>query len=258
MFEDFKQGTLREIDYREEAKNIVRFRKNYRKLFRDSNIVFPRYFPDLTTERVLAMEPMHGKKVSEIKKGSTVAKQVASMSLTAILEQIFDHGFFHADPHAGNLFFLEEEGQLGFIDLGLVGQLEPEDKQKFLKVLLSILQRDRATLAQNLFALGVPGKKTDYAIFEKQIQALLDDVKAHGLGSLRMDQLVNKLLGIGRGNGLVIPNRYVLMIRSCLVIEGLAKSLDPSISIFNVAAPIVAKSLAKSYSPWRIVKKLFP
>jgi ubiquinone biosynthesis protein len=257
IFQDFKEGTLREIDYREEAKNIERFRKNYKKLFSDSDIMFPRYFPELTTERVLALEPMHGSKFVELRKGSTVAKAAASKSLAAVLEQIFDHGFFHADPHAGNLFFMEDEGRLGFIDLGLVGQLDPADKQKFLKVLLAILKRDREKLAKTLYELGTPGKKTNYDEFEQQIQNLLDEVKKDGIDNIRIDQMVNKLLTIARKNSIAIPNRYILMIRSCLIIEGVAKSLDPNVNVFSIATPIVAKSLMKSYSPINLIKKIF-
>ncbi len=257
MFQDFKEATLREIDYREEAKNIERFRKNYKKFFSDSDVVFPRYFPDLTTEKVLALEPMHGSKLGELRKGSTVARKAAVKSLAAVLEQIFDHGFFHADPHAGNLFFMEDEGRVGFIDLGLVGQLDPDDKRRFLKVLMAILKRDRDRLAKALYELGTPGKKADYPKFESEIQMLLDEVKAQGIGNLRMDQLVNKLFAIARKNSVHIPNRYVMMIRSCLVIEGVAKSLDPKVNIFEIAVPIVAKSLMKSYSPLNLLRKIF-
>lgn len=255
MFEDFKKATLAEIDYRIEGKNIERFHKNYQKLFSTSDIVFPRYFPELTTERVIAMEPMHGKKMAELKKGSTVARKVAAQTVTAVLEQIFDHGFFHADPHAGNLFFLEEEGRIGFIDLGMVGQLQPVDKRRFLKVLMSVLQRDRKSLAKALFELGTPGPKTKFPEFEKDIHKLLDEVKAGGIAKLRMDQMVGSLLAIARAHGIYIPNRYVLMMRSCLLIEGVAKSLDPNFSIFGVAKPVLAKSLLKTYNPLNYFKR---
>lgn len=257
MFKDFKEATLREIDYREEARNIDQFRKNYRRLFSESDVMFPRYFPELTTERVIALEPMHGHKVSELKKGSTIARQAASLGLSAVLEQIFDHGFFHADPHAGNLFFLEDTGRLGFIDLGMVGQLHPDDKRKFLKVLMAILNRDRDRLARCLYELGTPSRSTKYDKFEKGIQELLDDAKKTGIDNLRLDQMVNRLLATARQNGIHIPNRYVLMIRSCLVIEGVAKSLDPKISMFKVATPIVARSLMKSYNPLRFIRRIF-
>jgi ubiquinone biosynthesis protein len=257
MFEDFREATLREIDYRREAANIERFRKNYRSLFSDSEIMFPKYYPDLSTERVLAMEPMRGRKVNEIRRGSTVAKRIATQSLAAVLEQIFDHGFFHADPHAGNLFFLEEEGRLGFIDLGLVGQLEPADKRKFLKVLLAILNRDRAALAKNLYELGTPGPRANYKRFERDIQSLLDEVKKQGIEKVRLEQLLNKLLTVARKNDLLIPNRYVMMIRSCLIIEGVAKSLDPKISVVKVATPIVARSLMKTYNPIAYLRQLW-
>jgi ubiquinone biosynthesis protein len=257
IFNDFKEATLREIDYLEEAKNIDRFAKNYSKIFSTSEVIFPKYYPELTTRRILALEPLQGKRAYDLRKGSTVARNLASKSLSAILEQIFDHGFFHADPHAGNLFFMEDEGRVGFIDLGLVGHLENADKKKFLKVVLAVLKRDRESLAKALFVLGTPSSFTDYAKFETDIQAMLDDVKAQGLNNLRMDQMVNKLLVIARKNGLVIPNRYVMMIRSCVIIEGVAKALDPKISVFEIATPIVTKSLLKTYNPFGFLRRLF-
>jgi ubiquinone biosynthesis protein len=184
-----------------------------------------------------------------------VARKAATLSLAAILEQIFDHGFFHADPHAGNLFFLEEEGKIGFIDLGLVGQLEPEDKKRFLKVLLALLKRDKAKLAKSLFDLGTPGKKTDFKAFDKDIHKLLDEVQKKGVDSFRIQELVNRLLEISNKHKLYIPNRYLMMLRSCLVVEGLARSLDPQLSLFKIATPIVAKSLLKSYNPLRFLRR---
>jgi ubiquinone biosynthesis protein len=255
MFEDFRDAALREIDYREEVKNIDRFRTNYRRLFGSADVLFPRYFPELCTENVIVMEPMRGKNLAELGSENGAAREAASKSLAAVLEQIFDHGFFHADPHAGNLFFLEEDGRLGFIDLGLVGRLEPEDKRKFLKVLLAILQRDRKRLAKSLYDLGSPGATTEYSGFEADIDELLDEVKDTGVHNLRMDQMVSRLLAIARTNDFDIPNRYLMMIRSCLMIEGVAKSLDPSINVAKIATPIVARSLMKSYSPLTLLRR---
>jgi ubiquinone biosynthesis protein len=242
---------LREIDYREEAKNIDRFQKNYRKLFAAADVVFPGYFPDLSTERVLVLEPMRGKPVAHLKAGSRTAKQAAQKSLSAVFEQIFEHGFFHADPHGANLFFVEEEGRMGFIDLGLVGQLHPEDKKQFIKVLMAIIRRDRKNLAHALFQLGQPSPETDFAKFDKAIQKILDEVKSVGVEKVRFDKLVQELLGTARKNHIYIPNRYVMMIRSCLIIEGVAKGLDPQISFMKVALPVVARGLLKTYNPFR-------
>jgi len=251
MFQEYKNSALREINYLEEAKNIDRFRKNYKKLFADSDVVFPRYFPTLTTEKVLVLEPMRGKKVADLKKGSTVARKAATRGVQAMLEQIFDHGFFHADPHGANVFYIEEGNRIGFIDLGMVGQLNQQDKQKFLKVLMAVLKRDKKNLASALYNLGVPGKKTDKKKFEKDIQKLLEQVRKAGVDNIRMDELVRKMLGVAKKNKIRIPNRYVLMMRSFLIIEGVAKELDPKISLFKIAPPIVAKSLLKSYNPLR-------
>lgn len=251
MFRDFKESTLREIDYREEAKNIDRFQKNYHKIFNSSGVVFPGYFPKLSTEKVIVLEPMRGLPITDLKKGSRSAKQAAHKSLSAVFEQIFEHGFFHADPHGANLFFIEEEGRMGFIDLGLVGQLEARDKQLFIKVLMAIIRRDRKNLAHALFQLGKPSPKTNFQTFDKAIQDLLDEVKSTGVEKIKLEKLVNQLLAIARENEIYIPNRYVMMIRSCLIIEGVAKNLDPRLSIMKVALPVVARGLLKSYNPFR-------
>ena len=255
MYEDFREATLSEIDYRREAENIDRFLKNYRKLFSASDVSFPKYYPEVSTERVLAMEPMRGQKISELRKGSTVARKAAAKGLEAVLEQIFEHGFFHADPHSGNLFFIEEEGRMGFIDLGLVGQLQPEDKKKFLHVVMAVLKRDRLRLAKALYRLGDSAPNTDYLKFEGEVQALIDDAKKQGVDNLKLEEMMNRLLGIARNNSIHVPNRYVMMLRSCLIIEGVAKSLDPNISMFSVATPVVARSLMNSYNPIQMIRR---
>lgn len=254
MFEEFRNATLQEIDYRREAKNIDKFIKNYSRMFSAPDVAFPRYYPDFLTERVLVLEPMRGKKLSELKPGSTVARQAATQTLATILEQIFDHGFFHADPHAGNIFYLEEEGKVGCIDLGMVGQLEPSDKNKFLKLLLAVLQRDRQSLAKRLYELGTPGAGADYSAFERDVNAWIDRTGKNGVGNVRLESALNDLLQVARMNAVNIPNRYVMMMRSCLIADGVARNLDPNINVVQVATPIVAKSLMKSANPLRWLK----
>jgi len=251
LFNDFKASTEREIDYREEAKNIQRFKKNYRRLFSTGEVVFPGFYPQLSTSQVIVLEPMRGKPVLDLNQGTRTASQAAHKSLSAVFEQIFEHGFFHADPHGANMFFIEEEGRLGFIDLGLVGQLDPKDKKLFVRVLMAIIQRDRKVLAESLFNLGTPGSGTVYDNFDKDIQTILDEVKAVGLEKIKLDKMVNQVLGAARKHEIYIPNRYIMMIRSCLVIEGVAKNLDPKVSVMKVALPVVARSLLKSYNPFR-------
>jgi ubiquinone biosynthesis protein len=250
-FDDFKQATLRELDYREEAKNIERFQKNNRGIFSKSSVVFPTFEKELLTEKIIVLEPMRGKKASEMKLDSRSAKRAAYLSASAVLEQIFEHGFFHADPHAGNLFFLEDTGKIGFIDLGLVGQLEDQDRKKFTRVMLAVLKKDRSELAKSLYELGNPAKTTNYDDFEKGIGEIVDKIKADGLKNIHINKVIDQLFQVANRNQLFIPNRYVLMIRSCLMVEGVAKQLDSKISLLGIAAPILTKSLIRSYNPFR-------
>lgn len=255
-FSDFKQATLRELDYREEAKNIDRFQQNNRGFFSNSSVVFPSYEKTLLTAKVIVLEPMRGKKASELKSNSRLAKRAAFISASAVLEQIFEHGFFHADPHAGNLFFMEDSGKVGFIDLGLVGQLEEADRIKFTRVMLAIVRRDRKELAKSLYELGVPSKRSDFAKFESQIDAILDDVKKIGVKNIKINRVVDQLFRAAHENQIFIPNRYILMIRSCLMIDGVAKQLDQKSSLAGIAGPILAKSLLRAYNPLNLLRSL--
>jgi len=253
-FMDFKDATLRELDYREEAKNIDRFKKNNSGLFSNSSVVFPDYEKSLLTKCVIALEPLRGKKATDIKANSRVAKRAAVIGVSAVLEQIFEHGFFHADPHAGNLFFMEDSGKVGFIDLGLVGQLEAEDRKKFSKVMLAIIRRDRKELSKAIYQLGVPGKTTHFDQFEADVEKLISELRNVGLKNLPINKIVDRLFKIAHKNQIFIPNRYALMIRSCLMIDGLAKQLDSQSSLMGLAAPVIAKSLVRSYNPFRIFR----
>ncbi len=253
-FNDFKQATLRELDYQEEAKNIDRFQKNNRSFFSNSSVVFPTYEKDLLTKKIIALEPIRGKKASEIKVNSRTAKRAAFLSSSAVLEQIFEYGFFHADPHSGNLFFLEDSGKIAFIDLGLVGQLEGEDRKRFIRVMLAIIRRDRKDLSKALYQLGVPGKSSDFIRFENDIDKILDEVKEMGVRNIKIKKTIDQLFKAAHQNQIFIPNRYVLMIRSCLMVEGVAKQLDTKSSLLDVAVPILTKSLLRSYSPFNLFR----
>lgn len=257
-FKDFKSATLREIDYREEAKNIDRFRKNHTSVFSKAKVVFPGYIPQFTTRRVIALELMQGQKVAGLTPHSTVARKAAAQSVVAILEQIFEHGFFHADPHAGNLFFLEDTGQLAFIDLGLVGQLQNKDRIKFIRVLMAVLTKDRRKLARAIFELGEPSKATVYDAFAHDIDHLIDELSKYGIAQIKLEATLDRLLAIAKRHRITIPNRYLLMLRSCLLMEGVARQLDPHLSIASIAAPVLMRSLVKAYSPLHWIFRRIP
>jgi len=122
-------------------------------------------------------------------------------------------------------------------------------------VILAVLKRDRKRLAKALYDLGTPSKKTQFTRFAKEVDALVDEHAAQGPGGVSLEKLVTQLLAIARRNGVYVPNRYVLLLRSCLVVEGVAKALDPQISLARVATPIVARSLARSFNPLRFLQR---
>lgn len=246
IFNDFKDSALKEVDFRLEAENIDRFLKENSSHLTGAPFIFPAYRKGLLSEKMIVLELMRGIPFSQLKPGTRLARKAALRSVEAVLEQIFLNGFFHADPHTGNMFFIEEEGKVGFIDLGLVGHLNEKDKKKFLQVLFAVIKKDKKGLSLALFQLGRPGKNTEFKKFERQIDNLIQNIKGAGVAKVALNEIVFRLLEIARENEIYIPNRYILMIRACVLIEGVAKRLDPSISIFKVAIPIVTKGFLKT------------
>lgn len=249
LFSEFEQATLAELDLRQEAKNNSLFERQSRRLFSLPDVVFPKVFEALSTEAVLVMEPMAGKQVSGLVKGSTVARTVARRSVEAVLAQIFEHGTFHADPHAGNLFFIQETGQVGFIDLGLVGYLRKEDKKVFLRILSAVLKREVDLLASVLSEFA--SSRTDRQQLNLGVQDLIRRHSSQGLSALSIPDLVSDLMKLCHQHGVQLPHRYVMLLRSFLVLEGLARSLDPNFKLVDIVPQAAARGLVRAMNPFR-------
>lgn len=234
-----------------------------------SRVVIPEVWDELCTPRVLVVQRFRGMTFQDLieGKGTLSAEErqnVARDVLQELLVQVFDLGFFHADPHAGNLILLED-GRVGLFDWGLSGELSPADREHISSILRAVMARDLMQLARTLQQLAVDAgmKRAPAAnVIWAELQKMLDGFKQsktgkQGMQSLSIEQLVGACTQCADRLQIPLPMGLMLMMKSLVTIEGLAKGIDPEISLMRVAGPVLFRAARPGIKDiWRMVVRL--
>ncbi len=235
--DELKISTEQELDFRNEAKNIECFRK----LNKDEEfIVAPYVVHDLSKERVITMEKIDGIKVSNSKKLkekgynlSDIGKRIA----LSYCKQVFEDGFFHGDPHPGNI--LISNGKICFIDFGIMGTLSKSLKSALSDMMFAVASRDINKLVSVIMSIGIKrGYVNRNKLFE-DIDYLMDSYLSTSLSNIKISSLLEDLLDTAKQNNIRLPKDFTMLIRSLLIIEGVIVKLSPDIQIIDVVISYV-------------------
>lgn len=244
VLEDLEVGFLRELDFGVEAETLERFRKRMR---RNSKVYIPKVYRDLSSTNVLVVEEIEGESLARFRKRAKddghAAKALAELAFREILTQIFEDGNFHADPHAGN-FIVMKDGRLGLIDFGLVGNFTKSDRKKISKAVKALIARDVDAVISSLLEFGTLPSDFDRQSFKNEIVAQFKEKQCAGAS---LDELVNQLFAIAHRHQIYVPQSTTLLIKTLVTIEGVARSLDPELSVVSVAAPVILRSLTPKW-----------
>jgi predicted unusual protein kinase regulating ubiquinone biosynthesis (AarF/ABC1/UbiB family) len=259
ILEEFKRTLLMELDYKEEASNLKKLREN---LFEYKRIVIPDPIDDYSTESVLTMEFVKGKKISKLSPFSKLeldGKGLALELFRAYLDQILSDGFFHADPHPGNVFITEEKN-LALIDLGMVARIDPEIRENLLRLLLFIVDgkgMDAARLSLKMSA------KTDTANEEQyltQIAGFLTSYQDEMIENIRVGKMILTLTKIAAANGIQVKSDLTLLGKTLLSLDEITKMLYPNFKpnqeLRNHIEDIFHKQMLKSFRLGNIFSSL--
>ena len=252
ILDEFRRSLLRELDYRQEAQNLTLLRRNLSEF---SAIVVPAAIEDYTTSRVLTMEYVSGTKITTLSpvallelNGAALAEQL----FRAYLKQILVDGFFHADPHPGNVL-VTDAGQIALLDLGMVGRIAPRLQEPLLQLLLAISEGQSDDAVGFALKVGEVGPDFDEPEFSRRVADL---VGRHQDAELRNMQVGKAVLEIGRISGdvgLRLPSELTMLGKTLLNLDQIAEALDPTFnpnaSIRRNAAEIMRGRLLKSASP---------
>ncbi|MGA2176506.1 MAG: AarF/UbiB family protein [Verrucomicrobiota bacterium] len=252
MLEEFRKSLWRELDYRQEARNLSTLGAN---LLEFAGIVVPTPIEDFTTSRVLTMEYIQGKKITELSplarldfKGADLAEEL----FHAYLKQILVDGFFHADPHPGNVF-LTDDHRIALLDLGMVGHIPPQLQDNLLQLLLAVSDGrgdDAAAMAIKISEL-----KEDFSerTFRQRVAGLVSEHQGSKMDQIQVGRVVLEITQISGENGLRVPAELTLLGKTLLNLDLVGQTLDPQFnpnaSIRRNALKILQQRLWKALSP---------
>jgi ubiquinone biosynthesis protein len=255
IVEEFSRSMENEIDYTVEASHIEHFARQF---LDDATIYVPKVFRELTTKRILTMEYIEGIKASnlgDLKQKGYNLKEIADRGVHLIMKQIFVHGFYHADPHPGNIFILPNT-ILCFLDFGMMGRISRQEREDFTDLVTVILRKDERKTVDALLKLCNFTEEPDRRNLERDMGEFFDRFLHLTLKELEIKKMTQRTLQILTKNGMSLRPDLFLMAKALTTVEGLGRSLDPDFQVVKRVAPFVQDIQSKRYSPERIASDL--
>jgi len=252
LVEEFSRSLKRELDYVHEGRNAERFRKNFKAV---DYVHIPKVFWDFTTKGILTMEFMEGIKINnidKINKKKLDRKKIAENGAKAIMKQVLIDGFFHADPHPGNIFVSKNE-TITFMDFGMTGFIDTKTKQRFADLFISVTRQDADKTIECIFKIVKINEKTNIDAFREEISELIAEYYGVSLKQIKIGILINELMTLARSYRAVIPSNLLLLAKTLITIEGVGEKLNPDFNLAETAQPFAKQLLKKRLSPKRMV-----
>lgn len=248
--------TLRdELDYTQEGHNADRIRHNFAD---EPALYVPCVFWEHSTTRVLTMEEVRGIKISnmaELEAAGLDRQRIAENSVRIMLTEVFNHGFFHADPHPGNFFVLPDEA-IGLIDFGMVGRLDESLRASLLRLTLALTRQDSERLVDELLDLGVARKQVQRQVLKRDLDRLVARYFNLPIGQWAAGQLFRDVTAVAFRHRLQLPTDLTLLIRVIAMSEGLGIQLDPNFNLLEFAEPYLKRFWLQSRGPSYIAAKI--
>ncbi len=252
MFED---SITEELSFQLEANNL----EHFQTMFKNNKDVFiPAIYRELCTDKIICMEYVEGYKITDLenlKKFNITGEELALRGISLYFEQVFEHGFFHADPHPGNIFVLED-GRIAFIDYGMVGTVIDKDKILFAKILLSMYDKDVHGLKKAILKFSTGLTKEQERAFEYDVIYFLRQYSRISLENIDGNEVMRGLNSLFFDYKIRIPSNLLLLIKALVIIEGVGLKLNPDYDIIENIGPYVQRLLSKKYNPDRLQKEL--
>jgi predicted unusual protein kinase regulating ubiquinone biosynthesis (AarF/ABC1/UbiB family) len=248
ILDEFASRIFEEMDYTFEGQNAEKFAKYYGQL---EGIYVPKIYWQYTAKRVLTMEWIEGIKLTNVQgvnEAGFDSRQIIEVGVQCSLRQLLDYGYFHADPHPGNLLVMAD-GSLAYLDFGMMSQVSAEQRFGLIEAIVHLVNRDFKALSKDYVRLGFLSEDTDFSAIVPALSDVFNPPEGQSLTEMNFKDMTDQLSQIMYDYPFQVPAYYALIIRSLVTLEGIAFSVDPNFKVLGVAYPYVANRLLNDSSP---------
>jgi len=248
LVREFDRSITAELDFTNEAANAQRFRQNFEG---HPEVAFPFVYKSASAKRVLTTEFFDGLGIEQAIERGVDGKKLARMAVRIIVKMIFEDGFFHADPHPGNIIIRGsiDDPVIGLVDLGMVGRLSPELRNKTVDLMVAAARKDSVAVADALYAIGRPTAKVDMPTFRAEVALLAEKFVGLPLREIELSALIRDLVATALKFELEIPTDFMMVGKALMTLEGMGRELDPDLDVFQEAQPYFLSMVRKRFGP---------
>lgn len=255
LVKEFRRTINRELDFSREGRTIERFSVNFKD---DETVRIPKVYWEYSGRTVLTLEYLDGIKIShleELKQAGYDLKEISRRGADSFLKQVFEHGFFHADPHPGNIYVLPDN-VICIFDFGMVGRLDDDLKTQLTELLLSILRRDVDHIISQLLYSGDLHDDANLKSLKRDLSEFIDDYYDLLLQDIKVGKLLIDFIEILTEYQIKFPANMMLLARALIAIEGLGRQLDPTFNMIEQVRPFAERIVSERYTPTNLSKDL--
>lgn len=245
---ELAQAIRNELDFMQEGRNADIFRKNFQN---ERSVQIPRIYWDHSSRHVLTLEYLEGIKISDftaLQQANIDGKNIASKLIHALFKQIFEHGFFHADPHPGNIAISPQQNII-FYDFGQIGMVDDLLKEQCVDLLISMMRYDVDGVTQAILNIAIGSQGVNREELGRDVARLEQKYYGLPMSKIKLGESLAELLELSTRYQVRIPPELSLMVKMLMTIESLVVQLDPQLSIVDIAEPYGRKVMMKRYSP---------
>ncbi|GAB7386643.1 AarF/ABC1/UbiB kinase family protein [Bacillaceae bacterium] len=256
IVDELSKALRAELDYTMESRNAEKISNQFKN---DPTIYVPKVFGEYSTRKVLTMEYVDGVKLNEpdkLKQKGYNVKVVAERLAKAVFHQIFHNGFFHGDPHPGNVLVLPEE-VIAFIDFGMVGRLTPEMKYHFSSLVIALMRQSTDGVIKAILRMGLVSDDVNMVQLREDVEQLREKYYGVPLSRISLGEAVNDLFRTAFRHSIRIPADLTLLGKTLLTVEGVVEKLDPDFRILDIAEPFGRQLLKERWQPKNVAETVW-
>jgi len=257
LMDELSESIKNELDYMEEGRNTETIQLQFEN---HNGIKVPEIYWEYTTAEILTMERIDGIKITEIQQLNLTPeekRQIADRLVESFVTQILREGFFHGDPHPGNIHYIPETKQLGFIDLGQIGRLSARKRYDVTTLMIGLMNEDTDLIVKAMYRLTYVPTSVDNKRFYDDIDRVSKKFSHTPLGKWNFGLTINELFSISHNHQIYIPTDFMMLGKTLITLEGIISDIDPSLNLLELAKPYAQQLLVERYNPVKFGKRLW-